>query len=65
MKNYNDTIKSARADNDKVDSVMKVINDGYDRLQEKVQAAKQLCVHLGNYLITELSKLLDMEDNER
>lgn len=44
---------------------MKVINDSYDRLQEKVQAAKQLCAHLGNYLITELSKLLDIEDNEQ
>ena len=65
MKNCSDTIKSAKADKDKVDSVMKVINDSYDRLQEKVQAAKQLCAHLGNYLIKELSKLLDIEDNEQ
>ena len=65
MKNCSDTIKSAKADKDKVDSVMKVINDSYDRLQEKVQSAIQLCAHLGNYLIKELSILLDIEDNEQ
>ena len=70
MKKHDDTIKSVKADNDKVDSVVKTINDSYDKLQEEIQASKQLRMHLRNYLVTELMKpktyhkrLLDMEDN--
>ena len=36
MKNHDDTIKSVIADNDKVDSVVKSINNSYDKLQEEV-----------------------------
>lgn len=51
MKNYDETIN-------KVDSIVKtiIIIICYNKLQEEVQVAKQMCMHLNNYLITELSK---------
>lgn len=36
MKNYDDKIKSVLADNHNIDSVVKSINDNYDKLQEEV-----------------------------
>ena len=70
MDNYDDIIKSVKTDNDKIDKVAQDINKESAKLQEEVQEAKQQCMRLRNYLITELlkpktyySKLLDMEDN--
>lgn len=56
MKNNNDTIKSVEADNNTIDSLVKVINQSYYMLQKEIQTAKQLSKYLYNYLITELGK---------
>lgn len=56
MKNNNDTIKSVEADNNIIDSLVKVINQSYYMLQKEIQTAKQLSKYLYNYLITELGK---------
>lgn len=53
MKNNNDTIKSVEADNNIIDSLVKVINQSYYMLQKEIQTAKQLSKYLYNYLITE------------
>ncbi|KAK8882368.1 hypothetical protein M9Y10_045010 [Tritrichomonas musculus] len=70
MHNYDDTIKSVKSDNKKVDTVVQEVNNEGVKLQEEVQTAKQLRMQLFNYLVTELMKpkthykrLLDMEDN--
>ena len=70
MHNYDYVIKSVKFDIKKVDAVVQDIIDEGVKLQEEVQAAKQLRMQLCNYLVTELMKpkthykrLLDMENN--
>ena len=48
MKKHDDTIKTIKADNKKGDAVVQEVNDEGVKLQEEVQAAKQLRMHLSN-----------------
>lgn len=58
MKNQYVIISSFKADNNKVDS--EAINNTYDKLQENLQQARQLHMHLHNYLSNRIIETKDV-----
>ena len=56
MCKYDDTIKSVKSYNKKVDDIIQDINKQGVILQEEVQKAKQTRMQLCNYLVEELMK---------